>query len=308
MNIRSATLINSSAKDALSQSRMKGIILAGGSGTRLYPATLAVCKQLLPIYDKPMIYYPLSVLMLAGIRDILIISTPDDTSRFEKLLGDGSYLGLRFSYAVQPYPGGLAQAFLVGESFIGTHPVVLILGDNIFYGHDFPEFLKEGVALEKGGLIFGYRVKDPQRYGVVQFDQHMNAIDIEEKPVVPKSSYAVPGIYFYGPEVVEIARSLKPSARGEVEITDVNRYYLQQKQLTVQLLGRGHAWLDTGTFDAFQKASQFVQAIQERQGIKIACIEEISYRQGYINKEQLLRLAHRYHKNEYGDYLCHITL
>lgn len=286
---------------------MKGIILAGGSGTRLYPATLAICKQLLPIYDKPMIYYPLSVLMLAGIRDILIISTPDDTPRFEKLFGDGSSLGLRFSYAVQPFPGGLAQAFLLGESFIGEDPVALILGDNIFYGHDFTEFLKEGVSLRSGGLIFGYRVKDPQRYGVVHFDQKMQAIDIEEKPLVPKSPYAVPGLYFYGPEVVEIARSLRPSARGEVEITEVNRVYLQQKRLAVRVLGRGHAWLDTGTFDSFQKASLFVQAIQERQGIKISCIEEIAYSQGYINKEQLLFLAERYAKNEYGDYLRQIV-
>jgi len=287
----------------LLQNRTKGIILAGGSGTRLYPATIAVCKQLLPIFDKPMIYYPLSVLMLAGIRNILIISTPEDTPRFEKLFGEGSDLGLNFSYAVQPFPGGLAQAFLVGASFIGTDPVALILGDNIFYGHDFPELLDEGMALCSGGLIFGYRVKDPQRYGVVQFDKEMRAIDIEEKPLHPKSSYAVPGLYFYGPEVVEIARSLKPSARGEIEITDVNRTYLQEKRLTVRLLGRGHAWLDTGTFDSFQKASLFVQAIQERQGIKISCIEEIAYRKGYIGKESLFRLAERYSKNEYGDYL-----
>lgn len=282
---------------------MKGILLAGGSGTRLYPATVAVCKQLLPVYDKPMIYYPLSVLMLAGIRDLLIISTPEDTPRFEKLFGDGSSLGLRLSYAVQPKPEGLAQAFLVGASFIGSDPVALILGDNIFYGNDLPAFLREGTALTDGGLIFGYRVKDPRRYGVVHFDAQMRALGIEEKPAHPKSPYAVPGLYFYGPDVVELARTLKPSARGEIEITDLNRLYLEQGRLTVRLLGRGHAWLDTGTFDAFHKASAFVQAIQERQGIKISCIEEVAYRMGYIDTPQLLRLAERYSKNEYGDYL-----
>ena len=285
---------------------MKGIILAGGHGTRLFPATVAVCKQLLPIYDKPMIYYPLSVLMMAGIREILIISTPEDTPRFEKLFGDGSELGLHFSYAVQPYPGGLGQAFLVKPSFIANDPVALILGDNIFYGHDFVEILKEGVSLTTGGMIFGYHVKDPQRYGVVEFDEEMRAVDIQEKPLVPKSPYAVPGLYFYGPEVVEIARSLKPSKRGEVEITDINRVYLAQRQLIVRLLGRGHAWLDTGTFDAFQKASLFVQAIQERQGIKIACIEEIAYQMGYIDISQLRRLAERFPKNEYGEYLLQV--
>jgi len=308
MNIQSATSTNSSSRAARSQNKTtKGIVLAGGSGTRLYPATLAVCKQLLPIFDKPMIYYPLSVLMVAGIRDILIISTPDDTPRFEKLFGDGSSLGLNLSYAVQPHPGGLAQSFLIGERFIGDNPVCLILGDNIFHGHDFPEILQEGMALETGGLIFGYRVKDPNRYGVVQFDEKMRAIDIEEKPAVPKSPYAVPGLYFYGPEVVGIARSIKPSSRGEVEITDVNRHYLRQQQLTVRLLGRGHAWLDTGTFDAFQKAALFVQAIQERQGIKIACIEEIAYRKGYIGQEGLLKLAEKHSKNEYGEYLRQIA-
>jgi glucose-1-phosphate thymidylyltransferase len=282
---------------------MKGIILAGGSGTRLFPATLAVCKQLLPIFDKPMIYYPLSVLMLAGIREILIISTPEDTPRFEKLFGDGSDLGLRFQYAAQPHPGGLAQAFTIGESFIGKEPVALILGDNIFYGQDLQDILSEGMALQSGGLIFGYQVKDPKRYGVVQFDSEMRVLGIEEKPVIPKSSYAVPGLYFYGPEVVQIAKSLKPSARGELEITDINRIYLERKLLTVRLLGRGHAWLDTGTFDAFQKASAFVQAIQERQGIKISCIEEVAYRKGHIDRAQLLRLSLRYANNEYGDYL-----
>jgi glucose-1-phosphate thymidylyltransferase len=286
---------------------MKGIILAGGSGTRLYPATIALCKQLLPIYDKPMIYYPLSVLMLAGLRDILIISTPEDTPRFEKLFGDGSHLGLRFQYAVQAKPAGLAQAFLLGAPFIGSDPVALILGDNIFYGHDLPALLQEGVNLASGGLIYGYRVKDPHRYGVVHFDEHLRALDIEEKPLEPKSPYAVPGLYFYGPDVVDIARSLKPSPRGELEITDINKAYLHQQRLTVRLLGRGHAWLDTGTFEAFHKASAFVQAIQERQGIKICCIEEVAFRKGYIDRTQLLRLSHRYPNNEYGDYLRSIA-
>ncbi len=286
---------------------MKGIILAGGSGTRLYPATLAVCKQLLPIYDKPMIYYPLSVLMLAGLRDILIISTPDDTPRFERLFGNGSHLGLKIQYAVQPQPKGLAQAFIVGESFIANNPVALILGDNIFYGHDLPALLQEGVELTDGGLIFGYRVKDPKRYGVVHFDPEMRALGIEEKPLYPKSPYAVPGLYFYGPDVVDIAKSLKPSPRGELEITDVNKRYLEEKRLTVRLLGRGHAWLDTGTFDDFQKASSFVQAIQERQGIKISCIEEAAYRMGYIDRDQLLHLADRFSKNEYGEYLRQVA-
>lgn len=282
---------------------MKGIILAGGSGTRLYPATLAVCKQLLPIFDKPMIYYPLSILMLAGIREILIISTPEDTPRFEKLFGDGTDLGLKLSYAAQPKPAGLAQAFIIGESFIDNQPVCLILGDNVFYGNDLIEILQEGIQVKNGGMIFGYHVKDPQRYGVVQFDSQMNVLGIEEKPKQPKSSYAVPGLYFYGPEVVEIAKSLVPSPRGELEITDVNRILLERSDLTVRLLGRGHAWLDTGTFDAFQKASSYVQAIQERQGIKIACIEEVAFRKGWIDKEQLHRLAARYANNEYGEYL-----
>ena len=282
---------------------MKGILLAGGSGSRLYPATLAVCKQLLPIFDKPMIYYPLSVLMLAGIREILIISTPEDTPRFAKLFGDGSALGLRLQYLVQPNPGGLAQAFLLGEEFIGGEPVALILGDNIFYGHDFPVHLQAGTELKTGGLIFGYQVKDPERYGVVQFDEAMRVLAIEEKPKKPKSSYAVPGLYFYGPEVVSIAKELQPSARGELEITDINRTYLERGELTVQLLGRGHAWLDTGTFDAFQKASAFVQAIQERQGFKISCIEEVAYRMGWIDRGQVLRHAEKYSNNEYGEYL-----
>lgn len=282
---------------------MKGIILAGGSGTRLYPATIALCKQLLPIYDKPMIYYPLSVLMMAGLTEILIISTPEDTPRFERLFGDGSDLGIQFKYAIQPKPEGLAQAFLIGAEFIGNEPVALILGDNIFYGEDLPQILREGVKTTSGGLIFGYQVKDPQRYGVVHFDATLRVLGIEEKPVHPKSPYAVPGLYFYGPEVVEIARSLKPSARGELEITDINKVYLEEGRLSVRLLGRGHAWLDTGTFDAFHKASAFVQAIQERQGIKISCIEEIAYRNRSIDKRQLLHLAERYANNEYGDYL-----
>jgi glucose-1-phosphate thymidylyltransferase len=285
---------------------MKGIILAGGHGTRLYPATLAVCKQLLPVYDKPMIYYPLSILMLAGIREILIISTPDDTSRFEKLLGDGSQLGLQLSYAVQNEPKGLAEAFIIGESFINGNPVALILGDNIFYGHDLPDLLNEGASIQSGGLIFGYQVKDPNRYGVVEFDSDMKAISIEEKPKFPKSSYAVPGLYFYGPEVVSIAKFLKPSPRGELEITDINLAFLEEGKLKVRLLELGHAWLDTGTFDSFHKASSFVQTIQERQGIKIACIEEIAYRKSYISKEQLFSLAKKLSKNEYGEYLISV--
>jgi len=286
---------------------MKGIILAGGSGTRLYPATIALCKQLLPIYDKPMIYYPLSVLMMANIKEILIISTPEDIPRFQKLFGDGSELGLSFQYAVQKEPAGLAQAFIIGADFINNEPCALILGDNIFYGSNLPSLLYEGVSLTSGGLIFGYQVKDPKRYGVVDFDRDMNALSIEEKPIVPKSSYAVPGLYFYGPDVVDIAKSLKPSLRGELEITDINQIYLEQKRLTVRLLERGYAWLDTGTFDAFHKASAFVQAIQERQGIKIACIEEVAFRMGYIDREQLQKLSERYSKNEYGQYLSQLV-
>jgi glucose-1-phosphate thymidylyltransferase len=282
---------------------VKGIILAGGSGTRLYPATIAVSKQLLQVYDKPMIYYPLSILLLAGIREILIISTPSDVPRFESLFGDGSSLGISISYATQPHPKGLAEALIIGESFLNGDPVALILGDNIFYGHDLPSILEEGVSVKSGGLIFGYRVKDPHRYGVVAFDHEMRAISIEEKPKEPKSSYAVPGLYFYGFEAVAIAKSLKPSARGELEITDVNQSFLEKGRLRVRLLEQGHAWLDTGTFDSLHKASSFVQTIQERQGIKVACIEEIVYRKGYINKEKLIHLADRYSKNEYGEYL-----
>lgn len=282
---------------------MKGIILAGGSGTRLYPITRVVSKQLLPVYDKPMIYYPLSVLMLAGIKDILIISTPEDLPLFKKLLGDGSQLGLSFFYKEQPRPEGLAQAFLLGKSFIGKDPVCLILGDNIFYGHTLTGILKRAVRLNKGGLIFGYLVKDPERYGVVEFDPNGNVIGIEEKPKKPKSNYAVPGLYVYDNDVVNIAANLKPSSRGELEITDVNLEYLRRGQLKVELLGRGFAWLDTGTQEALQQAASYIQAIQERQGLKVSCIEEIAYDLGYINKEQLVNLAADMAQNEYGQYL-----
>ncbi|MGA7146381.1 MAG: glucose-1-phosphate thymidylyltransferase RfbA [Desulfobacterales bacterium] len=285
---------------------MKGIILAGGSGTRLYPVTRVVSKQLLPIYDKPMIYYPLSVLMLAGIRDILIISTPEDLPLFEKLLGDGAWLGLSFSYAQQPRPEGLAQAFVIGKSFIGTDSVCLILGDNIFYGHSLTNILKRAVRLEKGGLIFGYLVKDPKRYGVVEFDSKGNVIGIEEKPGKPKSNYAVPGLYIYDSSVVDIAEHLKPSARGELEITDVNLEYLKKGQLKVELLGRGFAWLDTGTQEALQQAASYIQAIQDRQGLKVSCIEEIAYNLGYIDKKELANLAAGLAQNEYGQYLLRL--
>jgi glucose-1-phosphate thymidylyltransferase len=282
---------------------MKGIILAGGSGTRLYPITRVVSKQLLPIYDKPMVYYPLSVLMLAGIRDILIISTPEDLPLFKKLLGDGTRLGLSFSYEEQPRPEGLAQAFIIGKSFIGKDPVCLILGDNIFYGHSLTGILKRAVRLEKGGLIFGYLVKDPNRYGVVEFDSNGNVMGIEEKPRKPKSNYAVPGLYVYDNHVVNIAEHLKPSARGELEITDVNLEYLKKGQLKVELLGRGFAWLDTGTQEALQQAASYIQAIQERQGLKVSCIEEIAYNLGYIDKKELANLAADMARNEYGQYL-----
>lgn len=286
---------------------MKGIILAGGSGSRLFPITRGVSKQLLPVYDKPMIYYPLSVLMLAGIREILVISTPQDLPIFKRILKSGSQLGLDFSYKEQPRPEGLAQAFIIGEEFIGNDTVGLILGDNIFYGPSLSRILQNAVKLKRGGLIFGYLVKDPERYGVVDFDSSGNVIGIEEKPKKPKSSYAVPGLYFYDNEVIEVAKSLKPSERGELEITDVNLSYLRQKKLKVELLGRGYAWLDTGTHEALQQAASYVQAIQERQGLKIACVEELAYRLGYITADQLANLAQDMMQNEYGQYLLEIA-
>lgn len=282
---------------------MKGIILAGGAGTRLFPITRVMSKQLMPVYDKPMIYYPLSVLMLAGIREILIISTPHDLPRFEELFGDGSHLGLSFSYAQQPRPEGLAQAFIIGKDFIGQDTVALILGDNIFYGQSFSQVLHRCAKLKKGGLVFGYMVKNPERYGVVEFDKNYNVINITEKPQRPKSKYAVPGLYFYDNEVIAIAEHIKPSVRGELEITDVNNEYLHRGELKVEPLGRGFCWLDTGTHDALQRASAYVQAIQERQGLKISCIEEIAFRLGYINGEQLRALARDMLQNQYGQYL-----
>lgn len=282
---------------------MKGIILAGGSGTRLYPITRTISKQLIPVYDKPMIYYPMSALMLAGIRDILIISTPHDLPRFSELFGNGSDLGINISYAEQPRPEGLAQAFLIGKEFIGNDSVCLVLGDNIFFGHGFGEIAQRCSRLSNGGIIFGYLVKDPQRYGVVEFDNQKNVINIEEKPAHPKSRYAVPGLYFYDNEVVSIAESIKPSARGELEITDINNTYLKQGRLKVELLGRGFCWLDTGTHESLHHASTYVQTVQERQGLQIACLEEISYRLGYIDREQVERLATSMLKNQYGQYL-----
>ena len=285
---------------------MKGIILAGGSGTRLYPITRAVSKQLLPIYDKPMVYYPLSVLMLAGIRDILIISTPNDLPHFRELLGDGAQWGLAFSYLEQPRPEGVAQALVLGAPFIGADTVCLIFGDNIFYGHGLVDILRRASLLKRGGLIFGYPVQDPERYGVIEFDRDGKVLGIEEKPAKPKSRYAVPGIYFYDNDAPAIASGLKPSARGELEITDVNNTYLRRGELRVELLGRGFCWLDTGTHEALQQAASFVQAIQERQGLKIACVEEIAYRMGYIDPARVERLASDMLKNTYGQYLMDI--
>jgi glucose-1-phosphate thymidylyltransferase len=282
---------------------MKGIILAGGSGKRLYPITKSVNKQLLPIYDKPMIFYPLSVLMLAGIKEILIISTPEDLPQFESLLGDGSNLGLKLQYIIQPYPDGLAQAFVLGEDFIGSENVALILGDNIFYGHGFTPLLKNAANIEEGAIIFAHQVKDPERFGVVEFDDKMNAISIEEKPQQPKSSYAITGLYFYDNSVVEIAKKVSPSLRGELEITSINEEYLKCNRLKVELLGRGFTWLDTGTYDSLLEAGNFVQTIEHRHGYKIACLEEIAYENGWMNKENILEVAELFNKNSYGSYL-----
>jgi glucose-1-phosphate thymidylyltransferase len=287
-------------------SRWKGIILAGGAGTRLHPITKAVSKQLLPVYDKPMIYYPLSVLMLAGIRDILVITTPAERGRFQTLLEDGSQWGIRISFAEQPRPEGLAQAFIIGKEFTGNGNVCLILGDNIFHGHGFQEILRRAIRLERGGMVFGYWVRDPERYGVVEFDEAKNVISVEEKPARPKSNYAVPGLYFFDRDVTGIASSLKPSARGELEIADVINEYLKRKQLRVEILGRGFAWLDTGTHDSLLEAGTFVETIEKRQGLKVACVEEVAYRMGYIDERQVRALAEPMRKNGYGSYLLQI--
>lgn len=286
---------------------MKGIILAGGSGTRLYPITKSISKQLVPIYNKPMIYYPLSVLLLADIKDILIITTPEDQAMFQRLLGDGSQWGINLQYAIQPSPDGLAQAFLIGEDFIGNDSCCLVLGDNIFFGHDFGKTLAQAAKLTKGATVFGYYVNDPERYGVVEFDENRKVLSLEEKPLQPKSNYAVTGLYFYDNTVVNKAKSLKPSARGELEITDLNKLYLAEKTLDVKLLGRGIAWLDTGTHDSLLEASNYVSAIENRQGLMVACLEEIAFSKNYITKEQLLKLAEPLKKNEYGQYLIKIA-
>jgi glucose-1-phosphate thymidylyltransferase len=286
---------------------MKGIILAGGAGTRLHPITEAVSKQLLPVYDKPMIYYPLSALMLAGIREVLVISTPRDLPQFRSLLGDGSRIGMRFSYREQPAPEGLAQAFIIGEDFIGSDTVCMILGDNIFYGHGFGPILREAAALRQGATVFGYEVNDPERYGVVEFDDSYRVVSIEEKPVKPRSNYAVTGLYFYDNTVVSRARSLRPSARGELEITDLNRLYLDEGLLDVKLLGRGMAWLDTGTFDSLLQASNFIATLEQRQGLSASCIEEIAYKSGYISREKLIEIARPLAKSQYGQYLLKVA-
>ncbi len=286
---------------------MKGIVLAGGSGTRLYPITKSISKQIIPVYDKPMIYYPVSVLMLAGIKEILIISTPQDIGLYERLLGDGSSLGITIEYAIQPSPDGLAQAFIIGEQFIGNDSVCMILGDNIFYGFDFSRTLREASQLEDGAVVFGYYVNDPERYGVAEFDADGNVLSLEEKPLEPKSNYAVTGLYFYSNDVIAKAKALKPSKRGELEITDLNRIYLEEGRLKMKLMGRGMAWLDTGTHDSLLEASNFIATIENRQGLKVACLEEIAYRNGYITKDELLELAKPLSKNHYGEYLLKIS-